>query len=137
VAAAWEKMPPPKRWRELYTKHTKTFVRVGDGPADGSFAEPLGMALELVPQSDPAALAAGGELAIVALKAGRPFAGFVVELVGEGGQHERRTTDAAGRTVFRPERAGRILLRGTDVRRSSRSDADWESDFATLALVVR
>lgn len=41
------------------------------------------------------------------------------------------------RVVFRLNRAGRWLLRGTDVRKAVRSDADWESDFATLTLEVK
>lgn len=44
---------------------------------------------------------------------------------------------SAGRVVFRFDKAGKWLLRGTDVRKSTRTDADWESDFATLTLEVK
>jgi hypothetical protein len=34
VLSRWQAMPEPRRWRESYRKHVKSFVRVGDGPSD-------------------------------------------------------------------------------------------------------
>lgn len=72
------------------------------------------------------------------MKGGQPVAGFAIELLLQG-KHDgtRQTTDAAGCATFRVARPGLWLLRGTEVRRSSRADADWESDFTTLTVVVR
>ena len=137
VRKQWAEAKEPKRWRELYTKHTKTFVRVGDANADGSWAEPIGTALEIVPEKDPTALREGDELPVRVLKNGTPFADFALNAVAAGGpKGETRRTDATGRVAFRLNKAGQWLLRGTDVRKSTRTDADWESDFTTLTLEV-
>ena len=56
------------RWRESYTKHAKTYVRVGRPDRDDSWARPVGMELELVPESDPTHLATGEELQVRLLK---------------------------------------------------------------------
>jgi len=137
VRKQWAEMTPP-RWRELYTKHPKTFVRVGDPTADGSWAEPVGMALEIVPEKDPTALREGDEFPVRVLKDGAPYPEFSVNAVSEGEtKGETRKTDSTGRIVFTLNKAGRWLLRGTDLRKSAKSDADWESDFATLTLEVK
>ena len=137
VRTQWAAMEP-KRWRELYTKHPKTFVRVGNTTGDRSWGEPVGMALEIVPEKDPTLLRVGDELSVRIFKNGAPFPDFALNAVASGQtKGETRKTDAAGRVVFRFDKAGQWLLRGTDVRKSTRTDADWESDFATLTLEVK
>ena len=133
----WTEMEP-KRWREVYTKHPKTFVRVGDPKTDRSWAEPVGMALEIVPEKDPTTLREGDELAVRVLKNDVPYADFSLNAVAAGEtKGETRKTDSAGRVTFRFNKAGAWLLRGTDLRKSTKSDADWESDFTTLTLEVK
>jgi uncharacterized GH25 family protein len=135
---AWTAMPEPRRWRELYSKHAKAYVRVGQPGEDRSWAEPAGMALEIVPEKDPTALRPGDELPVRVLRNGQPFANFAVGLVGPGETHGiLKTTDGEGRATLPVARAGRWLLRATDVRRSTKPEADWESDFATLTFEVR
>ena len=137
VRKQWAEMKP-QRWRELYAKHPKTFVRVGDPKADRSWAEPVGMALEIVPEKDPTALREGDELPVRVLKDGAPYPEFSVNAVAEGEtKGETRKSDSTGRIVFTLSKEGRWLFRGTDVRKSAKSDADWESDFVTLTLGVK
>ena len=132
---AWERAPAPRRWRETYVKHAKTFVRVG--PArDSSWAEPVGQELEIVPESDPAALHAGDTLAVRVLRGGAPLAGVAVGVVIEGQAPQRFTTDEAGRARFALTAPGRALLRVTDIRAAAAGDGSWQSDFATLTLLV-
>jgi uncharacterized GH25 family protein len=127
----------PQRWRERYAKHTKTFVRVGEPQDDRSWAEPVGSELEIVPEKDPTALRVGDELQVRVLKGGAPHRDFALNAVAGGAaKGETKRTDAEGRAVFRLNKAGPWLLRGTDVRRTTEPDADWESDFATLTLSV-
>lgn len=129
--------PAPRRWRETYTKHAKTFVRVGEPSADRSWTEPLGLAFELVPESDPTALRPGQELAVRLLRGGKPAAGMAIGLVREGSPDGvLRTTDDAGRATFPLPKAGRWLLRATDLRPSDGKDVDWQSDFTTLTFEV-
>ena len=134
----WAAMKEP-RWRESYTKHPKTFARVGQPQqSDRSWAEPVGMFLEIVPEKDPTALKAGDDFPVRVLKDGAPFAGFSLNAVSAGeARGETRKTDADGRVTFRVDKDGRWLLRGTDIRRSSLPDTDWESDFTTLTLEVK
>ncbi len=138
VRQHWAEMKP-QRWRELYTKHEKTFVRVGKPASDDqSWSEPVGSALEIIPEKDPTALRPGNEFPVRVLKAGQPYPDFALNAVAAGeAKGETRRTDAEGRITFRLPKAGAWLLRGTDLRQSAREDADWESDFVTLTLEVR
>lgn len=138
VRRAWKEMPEPRRWRELYSKHAKAFVRVGQPGGDRSWAQPVGMGLEIVPEKDPTALRPGEDLPVRVLHQGRPFPSFAVGLVRQGDAHGvLKTTDGQGRVAFPIAKAGRWLLRATDVRRASKPEADWESDFTTLTFEVR
>lgn len=133
----WNEMEP-KRWRELYTKHQKTFVRVGQRAGDRSWAEPVGSALEIVPESDPTEVRAGDEFAVRVLKNGKPHAAFALNAVAAGqSKGETGRTDAQGRVAFRINKPGPWLLRGTDLRKAARADADWESDFVTLTFEAK
>jgi len=137
IRRAYEAAPEPRRWREVYAKHAKTFVRVGQPQSDRSWAEPAGMDLEIVPEKDPSTLRAGDDLPVRVIRQGKPAASFPVGLVREGDAHGTlKTTDAAGRVTFRLNRAGLWMLRGTDLRRSVKPQTDWESDFTTLTLVA-
>jgi len=137
VRKQWAEMEP-KRWRELYTKHQKTFVRVGEPQADRSWAEPVGSGLEIVPENDPTTIRTGDTLAVRVLKDGRPHADFSLNAVAAGdAKGETRKTDSSGRVVFPLNKPGRWLLRGTDLRRAGQRDAEWESDFVTLTLEVK
>lgn len=127
----------PQRWRERYTKHPKTFVRVGDAHGDHSWAQPAGMALEIIPEKDPTTLRVGDELPVRVLKDGGPHPDFALNAVAAAEtKGTTKRTDAEGRVVFHFDKAGQWLLRGTDLRKSTTPDVDWESDFATLTLNV-
>ncbi len=127
-----------KPWREIYSKHAKTFVRVGRPKADRSWSEPVGMPLEIVPEKDPTALRAGDDFPVRVLRNGAPLADFSLGIVREGKTNRAfKKTDTAGRAVFKVARAGKWLLRGTDLRSSSKPGTDWESDFTTLSFVVQ
>ena len=136
IGPKWRNLPSPKRWRETYRKHAKTFVRVGAAKGDASWSEPVGMALELVPEADPTSLAAGAILPIRLLRNGEPLAGLAVA-VDRGGPNCRtfQTTDAEGRARLTLDLAGKWLLTATDLRQSA-SGSGWESDFTTLTLEV-
>lgn len=137
VRSRYAQMPEPRHWRELYTKHAKAFVRVGRPEADRSWAEPVGMGLEIVPEKDPTALRPGDELPVRVLLHGKPMASFAVGLVRQGEHGVLKTTDGQGRVVFPIGKSGRWLLRATDLRPSSKPGTDWESDFTTLTFEVQ
>ncbi|MEP6769823.1 MAG: DUF4198 domain-containing protein [Acidobacteriota bacterium] len=129
---------PNAGWREVYVKHAKTFVAVGEKNDDRSWETPVGMRLEIVPESDPTRVRAGDRFAVRLLGDGRPVAGFSLGMVHAGEKAGvLRKTDAEGRAVFEPARPGWILIRATDLRLSASPDRDWESDLSTLTLRVR
>jgi hypothetical protein len=133
VGPAWRSRPQPRRWRETYRKLAKTALRVGTA-GDGSWAEPVGLPLEIVPETDPTALRAGDALAVRVLRAGRPLPGFVLAAdPGRAAARRFATTDAEGRLSFVLDAAGPWMLAGTDLRPAG---AEWESDFTTLTLEV-
>ena len=137
LLARWQAMPEPRRWREAYRKHTKTFVRVGEPAGDRSWSEPVGSPVELVPEQDPTALTAGDELTVLLLRGGAPAAGANVALVHAGGERALiRATDAGGRVTFPLASAGWYLMRSTHLRPAGAADLEWEADFATLTVRV-
>lgn len=137
IRQQWASAKKPRRWREEYTKHSKTFVRVGDPQSDRSWADPVGMQLEIVPEKDPTTLRPGDELALLVLKNGAPLAGIAVGIVSAGDAKGKiHKTGADGRAMLRLDRAGRWLVRVTELRKSSKAGIDWESDFTTLTFQV-
>lgn len=130
-----------KPWREIYSKHAKTFVlvgRAGRAKTDRSWSDPVGLPLEIVPEKDPTALRAGDEFPVRVLKNGKPLVDFSLGIVREGKTNRAfKKTDAAGRVVFKVARAGKWLLRGTELRSSNKPGTDWESDFTTLLFEVQ
>jgi uncharacterized GH25 family protein len=130
----WEKIPNPRVWRETYTKHAKTCVRVGEGE-DESWRQPAGLALEIVPERDPTRLSAGDSLPVRVLKGGAPLPNFSVGAESGQGRKRRLRTDAEGRAVLVLDARGPWLVNGTDLRRAA-DGASWESDFTTLTLEV-
>jgi uncharacterized GH25 family protein len=138
LTQAWYAGKGAKPWREVYSKHAKTFVRVGRPKTDRSWSEPVGMALEIVPEKDPTALRAGDDFPVRVLRNGTPLIDFSLGIVHEGRTNRAfKKTDAAGRAVFRLARAGKWLLRGTELRSSNKPGTDWESDFTTLWFEVQ
>ncbi len=129
---------PPGRWRESYRKHAKTFVRVGTpAEADRSWSDPVGLALEIVPEQDPTALHAGEALRVRVLWSGQPLEGFaLVASVAGSKEHRVARTDSGGRATVSLDRAGRWLLAGTRLVPSRKPGLEWESDFTTLTLLV-
>jgi uncharacterized GH25 family protein len=135
VRQQWTKEKEPKRWRESYRKHSKTFVRVGDASADTSWREPVGMFLEIVPEKDPTTLKAGDEFAVHVLKDGKPLADFSLGIIAAGdAKGSIKKTDHMGKVSFLLSKDGCWLLRGTDLHKSTKENIDWESDFTTLTI---
>ncbi|HEY8133132.1 MAG TPA: DUF4198 domain-containing protein [Thermoanaerobaculia bacterium] len=132
----WSESPEPKRWREIYTKHAKSFVVVAK--ADDSWKEPAGLTLEFMPLEDPTSLRVGNTLPIRLIESGKPLANFSIGVVYEGDrQGTILKTDGDGRATISLPRSGRYMLRATHIRPAHRPDADWISDFTTLTVNVR
>ena len=127
---------PGQRWKETYRKMAKTFVRVGEPGTDRSWADPVGMELEIVAEEDPTAVAAGSPFALRVLRGGKALAGLAVAAEGPG-RSSMRTTGADGRVSFILDEAGEWLIKGTLLEESKAADTDWDSLFTTLTVSVR
>lgn len=135
IRSAWDKLKGNMPWKELYSKHAKTFIAVGNVGNDTSWNSPAGLKLELVPQSDPFGLKAGSEFEVILLRDGKPLADFPVGLILES-QTERvfAKTNDRGMARFKLSKAGKALLCTVDLR--LKTDNTWESDFSTLTFHV-
>lgn len=118
-------------WRERYTKYARIELG-GVGPRG---ALPLGMDVRL--DNPRAPIRAGDELSFQVQRDGAPIADLPVELVNNISPIGIwRKTDAEGRIRVAPPLAGRWILRGVDLRVSSKTADEWESWFVTLAFEV-
>lgn len=123
-------------WHETYVKYAKSFVRVGASRDDRSWAEPVGMALEIVPQDDPARLTSGQRLGVSVLEDGKPAVGLSVAAVTTGGTlASTAVTDANGRATFTLAKSGPWLVKAIRIR-AGESPGSWRSRFTTLTLDV-
>jgi hypothetical protein len=135
VGPRWAQRPEPKRWRETYRKLAKAVFRVGAAAADDeSWRDPVGLPLEIVPETSPTLVTPGGALSVRVLKGGRPFADFALSALRSEGKRTLKRTDADGRASFVLDRSGPWMLAGVDLRPGK--DGDWESDFTTLTILV-
>lgn len=139
LRAIWAAIPEPRRWRERYSKHTKTFVRIGEpGAVETDWSVPVGAALEIVPEQNPSNLRVGNVFSVRVLRAGEPMPGFALNFVAAGEIREHVTfTDKEGRAQATLDAPGTWLVHGTDLRHVVSSDIEWESDFATMTVDVR
>jgi len=95
------------------------------------------MDLELMPERDPTRLAAGEELSVRLLKAGKPVKDAAVGLVAANAKSGTLSkTDSGGRVRLRFDRGGWWMIRATLIEPSTKPDLDWESRFTTLTVFV-
>lgn len=107
--------------------------------AGSSCCRPLGQRIEIVPDSDPTLLRVGQSLGVQILYAGRPAAGLQVRArtAGDPLALQVAFTDDQGRASFAIERAGPWALMAIQMeRRRDRSEADWDSHWASLTFAV-
>ena len=116
-------------WRERYTKSARIELG-GTGPRA---ALPLAMDVRMDNPRQP--IRSGDELTFQVLRDGKPIADLPVELVGTLSPLGLwRKTDAEGRVRVTLPVAGRWILRGVDLRVSSKSVDEWESWFVVLGF---
>jgi uncharacterized GH25 family protein len=124
--------------RELFVRHAKTLVAVGEPTAAaGPFDRPVGLDLELVPETDPRPLAGGGSVAVRLLHLGRPLAGVLVKAIPRAAGEARieRRSDGDGRVVLALPSAGVWLINAVHmIEAPPGSGADWQSLWSSLTL---
>jgi uncharacterized GH25 family protein len=124
------------RSREIYSRCAKSLVTAGGGAPPG-FDRVLGLPLELVPETSPSALPAGGALPVRLLFRGKPLAGALVVAIPRDAPAARVSarTGADGRVRLRLDRAGDWLVKAVEMQPApAGSGADWESFWASLSF---
>src|SRR5262245_669929 len=123
--------------RERYTMYAKSILLAGEPSA--AYSRPVGSPIEIVPEKDPYSLKGSGSLPIRVLVKGNPAANVQVmaasTAAGAGKNQVIGRTDAQGRLVV-PVQSGKWRLHALQMERSSSSDADWESLWATLTFEI-
>jgi len=135
IRETWRKRTD-KTWVESYVKIAKTYLRLGDPAPDRSWAEPLGLALELIPGSDPTQLKVGDTFSVQLLWEGKPLAAQPVGAAPDGAKGTLRNTDAGGKVSFVLDHPGAWLVRVTRLRPDKGQPGRWTSHFSTLTLDV-
>jgi len=140
VAARAARGESGKAGRERYSKVTKLALCAEGEGAD--FRRPLGLQVEIVPETKPCGLRVGDTLRVQVLFEGRPLANARVG-AGYAGVHGHHypvwvKTDAEGRAAIPLDRAGAWFVRSLHMIPSTEfEDADWQSWFSTLTFEVR
>lgn len=131
--------------RERYSKHVRTILQVGPTQTD-DYRRPLGYPVEILLQTNPAALKVGDTLSFKTLRKGQPMTGQLVYASYEGfhghspdGGHinaVRLRTDAAGMGSFKITRPGKWYVTLINMQKAT-GDADYESNWSTVTFEVR
>ncbi len=131
--------------RELYSKHVKTILQVGDRATE-SWSHRLGYPIEIVPSANPREFCPGDELEFAIFADGGPAADQLFYASYEGhhghddsGAHREAVsgrTDASGKGSFAVSRQGRWYIRVIRMLESSEEGVDYESNWATLTFEV-
>jgi hypothetical protein len=134
---AW--MADGRLWRESYSKVARSYFRAGGtAGSDACISETTSARFDILPLTDPTALAAGDTLELQVLFDGRPLAGQAVGVMREGADAMplMRSGDD-GRLALNFEGSGRHMIYATNLRQvKDGGDFNWESDFITLTFEV-
>lgn len=135
-----------KPGRERYSRYGKTLLRVGDATTIGHVTRPVGLAVEIVPLTDPTTLRAGDRCRFRLLFEGKPIAGAKVGAIYASATTKpdewplTARTDARGEVEFTLNDPGPWLVRAVHmVRRTEQTGAeaaDWESYWASLSFAL-
>ncbi len=126
---------PERQVRESYSRYAKALVRAGAGGA--IVDRPVGLALELVTQSDLSKVAGTGAVTFQLLYQGQPLAGALLKAMWLGGPTAERAarSDADGRASFSLDQPGPWRISAVHMTRPPAGvDAEWDSLWASLTF---
>jgi hypothetical protein len=135
VRRAYEKDGVKAGWHETYTKHAKTYVRIGEGGDASGALGTVGFNIDFLPDSDPTALKVGDTLAMKVIRGGNELESSPVFVVcGATGETIMPRTNKTGMILVKVTSPGWWMVRTTELRRQSAGV--WESDFTTMTFYV-
>ena len=128
---------------EIFSRNAKALLS-GSGAAPAGDAQvwrrPVGLALELVPESDPRRPSREGPFTVRLLFRGKPLAGALVKAFPKDGNERRLSarTDAQGRARFALAEPGVWLVNAVHmIDAPAASGARWESLWSSLTFETR
>ena len=125
---------------ERYSRCAKSIVQVGPAGtgSQDQLRKPVGLPLEIVPESNPYGMPRAAALPILVIYAGHPLAGARVKLTDlndDAVPFEVHLTDQGGRASFTMPTAGRWLLSVIWTKALPRSEeTDFETVFSSLSF---
>jgi uncharacterized GH25 family protein len=125
-----------KPGREIYSRAIKSLLAVAGSEA-GDVTRPLGLTLEIVPETDPYATLAPKSMRVAVLHQGKPLAGALLHAFSKSAPKDgvQIRTDTNGRASFPLDRSGPWLVKAVHmVRAEDDPRADWESLWASLVF---
>ena len=127
--------------KEAYSRCAKALLWVGDGPpAEGGVAfhnKPVGLTLELLPETNPYRLRAPASLTVQLLYEGQPVPGASVMALNKSAPNEVQRVQSGpdGRADFALRRGGLWLVKAVHmVPAAVTAPEDWRSYWASLTF---
>ncbi|UGQ46882.1 DUF4198 domain-containing protein [Massilia endophytica] len=122
---------------ERYGRCAKVLVQAGQGGGAAAFTQPVGLALEIVPEVNPY-VSPQAVLPVRVLYRGKPLAGATIRLTNlddDAKAAEVRLSDASGRAAFTPPGRGRWMLHVAWTRvLPPGAETDFETLFSSLSF---
>ncbi|MBS0192286.1 MAG: DUF4198 domain-containing protein [Phycisphaerales bacterium] len=125
---------------EAYSRCAKSLLCAG-GESHGAWDVKTGLAVEIVPQSNPYAAHAGDTIAFLLLRDGKPVADAqLMALTRDSGKTIRTIarTDASGKASFTLQQSGLWVINTVRMDRvdpkAGRTDVDWVSIWSSLSF---
>ncbi len=130
--------------REVYSRHAKSLLRVGDAGQGGERGDrgdrPIGLPLELIAERNPYLMRDGDELPVQLLYRQRPLAGALVVAMSRARPGEARSarSDAEGRVRLKLDGIGLWMIKAVHMLPATDATvADWESLWASLTFELQ
>ncbi len=124
--------------KEIYSRWAKSLIVVG-GNAGTGYDRVLGLKLEVVPERNPYALAAGQQLPVRLLYEGAPLAMAKVVALSKDDPSRQVSarTDKQGRVRLTLDRPGVWMVKAVHmIAAPAASGADWESFWASITFAL-
>lgn len=129
---------------ELYSKHVKAILQVGDEHSD-HYSQVLGYPVEFIPVDNPYTAIIGDVITFILLCDGKPLANQLVYCPHDGDhgpEHEHSgeiqlRTDSSGRFSLTIDHPGLYYLRTIHMVKSRETAYSYVSNWATLSFEIR
>ena len=129
-----------KEGREIYSRRGKAIIQIGELDKDAAnyVTRPVGMTLEIVPETNPYALSADEPLTSITYYRGKPIEGVTIGLISldtEAGLVAVKKTNKKGEVTFKRPETGQWMLHAvwSDPLEDT-TQADYDTIFSSLSF---